>query len=248
MANAKQRYINTRFWNDNYISELDPIEKLLFIYFLTNEHTNISGIYEVPLKIVGIETGIDVSMLKKILPRLEEKIRYIDGIVVIKNFVKHQETKSPLVKTGIVNCLRDINQDFLKNVVNKGYYVLDKYYIDTLSIPYTYSLNYSDLDSDLDLDSNLDATANDVSEIIKAFETVDAKNKTYYGNKTQRKAVQFLLDEYGKDKILKVIAILPQSNKTDYCPVITSPYDLKEKWGKLASSLQKIKNKEEILL
>lgn len=98
------------------------------------------------------------------------------------------------------------------------------------------------------VENNIDADAKDVSEVIKAFETVDAKNKTYYGNKTQRKAVQFLLDEYGKDKILKVVAILPQSNKTDYCPVITSPYDLKEKWGKLASSLQKIKNKEEILL
>ena len=83
MANNKQRYINTRFWNDNYISELDPIEKLLFIYFLTNEHTNIAGIYEIPLKIIGIETGIDESMLKKILPRLEDKIRYIEGMVII---------------------------------------------------------------------------------------------------------------------------------------------------------------------
>ena len=49
MANNKQRYVNTRFWNDTYVSSLDPIEKLLFIYLLTNEHTNISGVYEPPL-------------------------------------------------------------------------------------------------------------------------------------------------------------------------------------------------------
>ena len=246
MANSKQRYINTKFWNDTYISELDPIEKLLFIYFLTNEHTNISGIYEIPLKIIGIETGIDSSMLKKILPRLEHKIRYIDGMVVIKNFVKHQENKSPQVKVGIVNQLKEIDQDFLKNVVNKGYYELDRYYIDTLSIPYTYDSSYLDLDSDSN--SNLDANAKEVSEIIKAFEKVDAKNKTYYGNKTQRKAVEFLITEYGFDKVLKVIDILPKSNNLDYCPVITSPYDLKEKWAKLATSLQKIKNNQTITL
>lgn len=152
----KYRYINTRFWNDSYISELDPIEKLLFIYLLTNGHTNISGIYEIPLKIMAIETGIDESMFKKIFPRLKDKIRYIEGIVVIKNFIKHQETGSDTVQVGILNCLRDINLDFLKNVVSKGFYVMPPYYMDTLCIPYPQGGIYLDsyLDSDLDSDSD----------------------------------------------------------------------------------------------
>ena len=116
MANNKQRYINTRFWNDTYVSVLDPIEKLLFIYLLTNEHTNISGVYELPFKIMAVETGIDESMFKKILPRLKERIRYIDGMVIIKNHIKHQETGSPNVKTGIFNCLKELDQEFLKNI------------------------------------------------------------------------------------------------------------------------------------
>lgn len=153
MANNKQRYINTRFWNDTYVSNLDPIEKLMFIYLLTNEHTNISGVYEVPEKIIAIETGIDVSMINKILPRIEDRIRYVDGFVVIKNFVKHQETGSELVQKGILNCLRDLDQNFLKNIVNKGFYELSPYYLDTLSIQYAKSSNY--LDSNLD--SNLDS-------------------------------------------------------------------------------------------
>ena len=33
---AKQRYINTKFWRDSYIEDLDPIEKLLFLYLLSN--------------------------------------------------------------------------------------------------------------------------------------------------------------------------------------------------------------------
>ena len=125
---AKQRYINTRFWNDVYIAELDPAQKLLFIYFLTNEHSNIAGVYEVPLKIIAIETGFDESMIKKMLPKLKDRIRYIEGMVVIKNHIKHQHGRdgeiSPQVKVGIVNRLKEIPPKFLKNVVHKGYYEL----------------------------------------------------------------------------------------------------------------------------
>ncbi len=157
MSNNKQRYINTKFWNDGYVSMLDPIEKLLFIYFLTNEHTNISGFYEIPKKLIGVETGIDVSMLDKILPRIEEKIRYFDGYIIIKNFVKHQETGSLNVKTGILNCLKEININLLKDVINKGFYELPKFYLDTLCIGYTEGSNYLDSHSYLHLDSNLDS-------------------------------------------------------------------------------------------
>lgn len=79
------------------------------------------------------------------------------------------------------------------------------------------------------------------AEVIKAFEEVDAKNKTYYANKTQRAAADFLLSEHGLDKILKVIALLPKTNQLSYFPTITSPYDLKEKWAKLESAMVKKK-------
>ncbi|MFA5695891.1 MAG: hypothetical protein WC917_00295 [Bacilli bacterium] len=154
MANNKQRYVNTRLWTDSNIAILDPIEKLLFVYFITNGHTNISGIYEIPLKMVAVETGIEVSMLGKILPRLKDRVRYIGGMVVVKNFIKHQETGSVNIQTGILNCLKDLNPEFLKTIVTKGYYILPKYYCDTLSIPYIEGSNYldSNLDSNLDLD------------------------------------------------------------------------------------------------
>lgn len=161
MANNKQRYINTRFWNDGFISDLDPVEKLVFIYFLTNEHTNISGIYELPLKIMSIETGIEISMLKKIVIRLKNRVRYIDGKVIIKNFVKHQETGSPNVIKGILNCLKELDKKFIENLIKQGYYVIDRYYIDTLCIPYIEGRNY--------LDSNLDSNSITMSSDEDAF-------------------------------------------------------------------------------
>ena len=94
---AKSRQINTQFWRDGYISNLDPSEKLLFLYFLSNPDTNISGIYQIPLKIIAADTGYDKEMIIKIIDRFtrDGKIKYIDGWVIIINFVKHQNQRSP---------------------------------------------------------------------------------------------------------------------------------------------------------
>ena len=70
---AKERYINTKFWDDSYIVKLDPIEKLLFIYLLTNPLTNICGIYEVSLRRIAFDTGIEEEVILTLLRRFEEK-------------------------------------------------------------------------------------------------------------------------------------------------------------------------------
>ena len=99
---AKQRYINTKFWDDNYIIERDPIEKLLFLWCLTNPLTNISGIYEATVKRISFDTGIEGGMVLNILDRFEKdkKIIYKDGWIGIKNFIKHQ-SMNPKIKRGI---------------------------------------------------------------------------------------------------------------------------------------------------
>lgn len=75
------------------------------------------------------------------------------------------------------------------------------------------------------------------SEIIKAFEIVDPKNKTYYNNTTQRSACDYLLKEYGLEEVLKRITVLPKTNKVPFFPKINSPNDLKEKWVKLQDAV-----------
>jgi hypothetical protein len=103
----KNRYINTKFWNDNYISNLDPIEKLLFLYLLTNPCTNLSGIYEIQLKHIAVDTGIDKEMIEKIFQRFEKdnKVVYRNGWIAITNFIKHQKM-NPNVKRGIEENLK----------------------------------------------------------------------------------------------------------------------------------------------
>lgn len=93
--------INTRFWNDNFVVALKPMDRYLFLYFLTNEHTNIAGIYELPMRSIIFETGISKAQIQSMIKHLEGKVYYIDGWVYIPNFQRHQSTSSSTVKRGI---------------------------------------------------------------------------------------------------------------------------------------------------
>jgi hypothetical protein len=124
---AKQRMVNTRFWDDDYTSNLDPIEKLLFLYFLTNTSTNICGVYEIPLKKIANETGIDKEMVIKIIGRFTKdlKVFYKDGWIVVRNFIKHQNQRSPKIQKGIEVELKNVPEGVKDLLELKG--------IDTLS-------------------------------------------------------------------------------------------------------------------
>lgn len=123
---AKRRLVNTKFWSDNYISDLDPTEKLLFLYLLTNPFTNICGIYEVPLKQVALDTGIDKEMVIKILNRFQSdgKIFYGEGWIGIKNFIKNQE-KNPKVERGIELELEKVPEWLSRAVLDENFIVYD---------------------------------------------------------------------------------------------------------------------------
>lgn len=114
---AKNRLINTKFWDDNYISELDPIEKLIYLYLLTNPLTTIAGVYEIKLRKIAFDTGIDKDMLSKILMRFEKdnKIIYKDDYIFVRNFIKYQ-TLNPSIKKGIAEVINNLPND-IKNIV-----------------------------------------------------------------------------------------------------------------------------------
>lgn len=100
---AKQRIVNTKFWDDSYIAGLSQIEKLLFLYLITNPLTNISGVYELPVKRVAFDTGIEIGKIEEIFHKLEkdEKLVVLNGWVGIVNFIKYQ-TLNPKIKQGIL--------------------------------------------------------------------------------------------------------------------------------------------------
>jgi hypothetical protein len=101
---AKQRIVNTKFWDDSYIAGLTSIEKLLFLYLITNPLTNISGVYELPLRRAAFDVGLSVEEVEKVFGRFEAdgKIARFGAWVGVTNFIKHQ-TLNPKIKVGILH-------------------------------------------------------------------------------------------------------------------------------------------------
>lgn len=114
---SKTRYINTKFWSDPWVVDhLNPLDRHLFFYFLTNEHTTIAGVYELSLRTISLEIGIEREELIRMIKRLEPKIRYRDSWVIIANAIKNQNYKSPRIKTGIDMVLERVPPELLDYV------------------------------------------------------------------------------------------------------------------------------------
>ena len=114
------RQIDTRIWKDSWIRKLNSLDRYTFIYLLTNDNCAWCGIYELPLSVMAFETGIDERDLENsILPRLSDKVDYIDGWVCIRNFVKYHDTGSPNSQKGIENSLKLVPDEIMAKIKEK---------------------------------------------------------------------------------------------------------------------------------
>lgn len=81
-------------------------------------------------------------------------------------------------------------------------------------------------------------TSQETGELIKeVFKTFyDSGNKGInFGNKTERVAAKWLIDNYGIEKTIGTIKYAMSINGKNYAPVITTPYQLKTNMVKLMS-------------
>lgn len=69
----KTRFIKDTFRSDGRVETLDPNEKLLFLYLITNANYELCGVYELPIKRIAYETGLDRSDVEQILLKFEKK-------------------------------------------------------------------------------------------------------------------------------------------------------------------------------
>lgn len=100
---SKLRSVSTSFWSDPFVEELTPYEKLLFLYLITNDKTNMLGIYEVSIKKISFDTGLNYSVIEKALKEFERlsKVKYIKNHIILVNFMKHQNYNTNMKKSAI---------------------------------------------------------------------------------------------------------------------------------------------------
>ena len=100
---SKLRSLNTAFWSDTWIEELKPSEKLLYLYLITNERTNMLGIYELSMGRICFETGLDSRTVSNALEAFQRvgKVDYRENYVILKNYLKHQKYNPNMQKAAI---------------------------------------------------------------------------------------------------------------------------------------------------
>ncbi len=122
MATYRQIYIT--FWTDPKIDDdFTPEDKYFYLYLLTNNHTSVTGCYEISMKQFSRELGYNEDTIKTLLRRMEEVhkvIKYSPNTkeVLILNWHKYNWSSSPNFIKGISECLPYIkNDDFRKYVI-----------------------------------------------------------------------------------------------------------------------------------
>ena len=170
---TKYRQVQVSFWQDHFVLDLTPEEKYFYLYLMTNPKANQIGIYELPLKMMELETGYNRETVEKLLTRFEEygKIQYsnVTKEVILLNWVKHNWNTSIKVITRVSQELEKVkSKDFVNLYIEQAEKVeTDKsklqtlYRIDTVSesgkhsdIPYGYKEKEKEKDKENDKDKD----------------------------------------------------------------------------------------------
>lgn len=191
---ATQRYISTSFWDDEWIHKLDPSEKLLYLYFMTNPLTSIAGIYKLSESRICFDTGFNENTIRHIMSKFElaKKAYRFNEWIIIPNWSKHQKVKErDNIRKGIDKLLLSLPDDVFTYSVSKGYkYIYLKELGRTLQGASEPS-NYLELDSDMELDSD-----NKVPEIQEpAIPSKPKREKKEFIQPTQEEVESYVIEK-----------------------------------------------------
>jgi hypothetical protein len=109
----KTRIIETKFWKDSYVSDLSIEERLLFLYFLTNEKVNILHCYEITNREIEFDTGLEGGLIgaSKTKFQGDKKIAFNGNYVCLLNAYKYENFTGELADKGKVRLLNQLPKD-----------------------------------------------------------------------------------------------------------------------------------------
>jgi len=186
---STQRYISTSFWDDDWIRTLNPNEKFLYLYLMTNTLTNIAGVYKITIDRMSFDTGFNKDAIGIILSKFKssKKCFYFNGWIVLPSWPKHQKWQNKkTIKEGIDKCLFSTPKDIISLLLQVGYqYPIDTnlYDIHTVQVPTPtadYRPSYLNSDLEFDLDKDTDTSHSTVPKIETPQEP-DIRNDSPFG-------------------------------------------------------------------
>lgn len=118
----KLRSVNTHFWDDPFIEELSPSEKLLFLYLLTNPLTNLLGVYEITLKRICYDTGLSRDMVSKGFESFAKGRKAFftnESFVILPNWLKNQRLNANM-KIAVSKEFRSLPNNLKDSILSNG--------------------------------------------------------------------------------------------------------------------------------
>ena len=203
------RMIQNDFWTDSKIvDDFSPEDKYFYLYLLTTPLANSSGCYEVSIKTMAEHLGWNKETVEKLLERFEvvlNVIRYSRDTkeILILNWAKYNWTDSPKFRKGLEKYIKAIKNPEFKAFLtdlNNG--------IDTVSIPYAYTVSLS-----LSNNNSKDNINN------KSNKTIKHKYGEYKHVRLTENEYNKLLNDLGQEKLDLSIKILDE-----YCEMHGKTY------------------------
>lgn len=210
---SKQRMVNTKFWTDRFVYESwDWKHKLVFLYLLTNDSTNIAGIYELSLVKASLEIGLDIKELEKILKGLEPKAYYLGEFVYLPKFLEHQGN-NPKINMGVSQTVKSLPRNVKEQIEEIG--IESERLLNAFKGSLTV---FDNSNSNFNSNSNLKNKDNK-AEVQKNIQLVYAffidkfeRNPQQYKLSPQRKAkLQARMKDAGLEMLMKAVANVANS-------------------------------------
>lgn len=119
--------INTGFWSSPRVADdFTPEDRYIYLYCMTNPHTNLCGCYEVSIKTIAAETGLERYEVSDILNRLQHRhgvICYDENTkeLFVVNWLLNSWNSSPRWQKNALRNLRKIKSPWLRLLVRAQY-------------------------------------------------------------------------------------------------------------------------------
>lgn len=212
-----------RMFSKNIVSTdafLDMPQSCQLLYFHLNMEADDDGFVSSPRKIMRVIGSSNDDL--KVLIGKRFILSFDSGVVVIKHWLIHN-----YIRKDTYTETKYLNEKNTLITKENGSYTESQRAVDGSSTQVRLGKDRLGKDSNTIAASNDTASQQEIISIFNEFKKINPS--TNYGNTTQRKAIQWLIAEYGFEQSLNTVRYALSVQGKDYAPTITTPHQLKEK-------------------
>lgn len=124
---ANYRNVSMNFWTDpKVVDDFTPEDRYIYLYSMTNPHTNLCGCYEISMTQIAREMGYNKDTVERLLKRLDAThnvIRYNEPTkeILVLNWYRYNWTGSDKINKPLLAEIRKVKCDRFRQ------YLADRY-------------------------------------------------------------------------------------------------------------------------